>query len=207
LSEPIFIVGIPRSGTTWLWGLFTSLPGITPCIARPGISESAVFLRNTPEEAKKIIDALDGQVVEKTPHHLAKIPAIRSVYPNAPIVLIERDIRDVIASMRYSRYASLPWSLDKAIMHCRRYLSATEASSDLISHRVSYESLAEDTFSAFFILLRDLGLHYSVGEIQHAVTENHRKSKVPKSYRKGVVGSYSTDLTYEELQVVNQTFA
>ena len=28
MSDPIFIVGVPRSGTTWLWSLFEALPNV-----------------------------------------------------------------------------------------------------------------------------------------------------------------------------------
>ena len=107
--RPIFIVGIPRSGTTWLHSLIGGHPDcilVTPYslgLSRLDQSrESRIFLRNlSDDQIRRLIEnvAREKIPVEKTPRHLMVLPRIRRVFPEARIVLIRRNKEDVIHSM------------------------------------------------------------------------------------------------------------
>lgn len=107
----VFVVGSPRSGTTFLAGAIGSLPGFVdlgevapvkaavPELARLDPSEAARRLRRTLAVARRV--GLVGAVrpVEQTPElaHLVDIVAL--AFPDARIVHIVRDGRDVAASL------------------------------------------------------------------------------------------------------------
>lgn len=82
-SKLIFIVGVPRSGTTWLWGLLTSHPDVAPIVREdfdpdnPSVidgkrvtSETGAFIRYDDDKIvndinRKIESFRDKVLVEK----------------------------------------------------------------------------------------------------------------------------------------------
>lgn len=146
-----------------------------------------------------------GQLVEKTPHHLVFVKNIRSVFPDAHIVLVERDTRDVIASMLYSYFYNFADNFEDAVDKVSMYNRHIDKNLDTFI-RIRYEDLSDDTEQALTLLLERLGLEYSDADIATAVEENRGVSKVPVSFRKGVVGSYKTDLTAQQILDIETKF-
>ncbi|WP_103027350.1 sulfotransferase family protein [Salinibacter altiplanensis] len=151
--HPVFVVGMPRSGTTLLSSLLDAHPALvvapethyfTRCwrggaienwadvermLARldqqPGVHDMALSddewatirgrLRalQAPTHGDVFRALLDTYAArsgapawgEKTPDHLANVPAMARQFPNAVFVTIIRDPRDVVLSLR-----NLPWS-------------------------------------------------------------------------------------------------
>jgi hypothetical protein len=107
----VFVVGSPRSGTTFLAGAIGSLPGFVdlgevapvkasvPELATLERSEAARRLRRTLAVARRV--GLVGTVrpVEQTPELAHLVDVIPLAFPNAQIVHIVRDGRDVVASL------------------------------------------------------------------------------------------------------------
>jgi hypothetical protein len=107
----VFVVGSPRSGTTFLAGAIGSLPGFVdlgevapvkaavPELARLEPSEAARQLRRTLTVARRI--GLVGTVrpVEQTPELAHLVDVLPLAFPGAQIVHIVRDGRDVAASL------------------------------------------------------------------------------------------------------------
>jgi hypothetical protein len=112
----VFVLGSPRSGTTFLAGTIGSLPGfvdlgeVAPLKAAiPGLvgvpeAEAARRLRRILVIARRV--GLVGTVrpVEQTPEMAFLVGAARNAYPAAHFVHIVRDGRDVVCSLLEKRW-------------------------------------------------------------------------------------------------------
>jgi hypothetical protein len=118
----VFVVGSPRSGTTFLAGAIGSLPGFVdlgevapvkaavPELATLPPEEAAVRLRRSLAVARRV--GLVGAVraVEQTPELAFLVGAIPLAYPEARIVRLVRDGRDVVCSL-----LEKPWLRQQAV--------------------------------------------------------------------------------------------
>jgi Sulfotransferase family len=107
----VFVVGSPRSGTTFLAGAIGSLPGFVdlgeaapvkaavPELAALAPEEAAGRLRRILAVSRRV--GLVGAVrpVEQTPEMAFAVQAIPLAYPEARVVHIVRDGRDVVCSL------------------------------------------------------------------------------------------------------------
>jgi hypothetical protein len=114
----VFVVGSPRSGTTFLGEAIGSLPGfvdlgeVAPLKAAvPGLSllepaAAARRIRRILAVARRV--GLVGAVraVEQTPEAAFVVEAVRIAYPSASIVHIVRDGRDVVCSLLDKKWLS-----------------------------------------------------------------------------------------------------
>jgi hypothetical protein len=107
----VFVVGCPRSGTTFLAGAVGSLPGfvdlgeVTPLKAAiPGLTglgeeEAARRLRAVLERVRRLALVRGLRGVEQTPEVSYLVPAVLHAYPEASLLHIVRDGRDVACSL------------------------------------------------------------------------------------------------------------
>lgn len=107
----IFIVGSPRSGTTFLAGAIGSLPGFVdlgevapvkaaiPELTALSSEQAAARLRRILKVSRRV--GLVGAVrpVEQTPEMAFLVRAIPLAYPQARVIHIVRDGRDVVCSL------------------------------------------------------------------------------------------------------------
>ena len=124
--DPIVLIGMQRSGTSWLGRLFEKHPDIafwaeprhvwiyghwfrpddrltaadaTPRVVRHIRETFAAFAR----------DKGRPRFAEKTPSNCLRIPFVRAVYPEARIVVIVRDGRSVISSSDVTQTKGVDW--------------------------------------------------------------------------------------------------
>ena len=107
----VFVLGSPRSGTTFLAGAIGSLPGFVdlgevapvkaavPELARLDPTAAARRLRRTLAVARRI--GLVGAVrpVEQTPELAHVVDVLPLAFPDAQVIHIVRDGRDVVSSL------------------------------------------------------------------------------------------------------------
>jgi Sulfotransferase family len=107
----VFVVGSPRSGTTFLAGAVGSLPGFvdlgevrpvkasTERWASLPEAEAAEELRATLERVRRLALVRDLRPVEQTPELSFVVGAAVRAYPSATVLHIIRDGRDVVCSL------------------------------------------------------------------------------------------------------------
>lgn len=226
----IFIVGPPRSGTTWLLQLLSAHRNVVAATEdNLGIAaeqretlETNVFNDNRPFTDSQIrrrfhklsLQHGDCFVVEKTPIHLLFAERIRGVFPDAALVLVDRDVRDIVHSLvcvgrdADSWWKGAPASVSAAFRLWYRYASAAtqvrERHDPLI---VTYEALHSNTASELERLFAALGLDSSsVPEIVE-VAENGRSIPIRGVFREGRVGAWRDGLSGEEVEELERLLA
>jgi len=146
-TKAVFIVGIPRSGTTWLLSILSQHPdflAITPEMlgikANHPTMETGLFIKGFPDSEilrrwNKLPD--DRILVEKTPAHIAEADRIKKLL-GARIILIHRNRLDVICSMLKPNpfWTGSPKTFDAAIKIYNKF--NVQVSAD---YTVSYEDL------------------------------------------------------------------
>lgn len=136
-AGPVFIIGAARSGTTWMYDIFTAHPEVA------GVFESWLFTRDnglgslfsaahwppkhsglgrylsrdevlvfTRETARSILGKAiqDGHsyMVEKSPSHLYSMKLIAEIFPEARFIHVLRDGRDVCVSVQAAARTWMP---------------------------------------------------------------------------------------------------
>ena len=227
----VFVVGSPRSGTTFLAGAIGSLPGFVdlgevaplkaavPELTTMAPAEAARRLRRILRVARRV--GLVGAVrpVEQTPELAHLVDVIPLAYPQAKIVHIVRDGRDVVCSLlekpwlrpeqtrtddagiSYGSYARF-WveperrnefetvsDARRAAWAWRRYVTAARSARAPLLE-LRYESLAEDPGSVAHALAVHLGA--SEDALSETLRPVHSSS----------VGRHRDDLDEEQLEDV-----
>jgi Sulfotransferase family len=110
-ERAVFVVGSPRSGTTFLAGAVGAQPGFVDLgEVRPvkasierwaslSDAEAAVELRSTLELVRRLSFVRDLRPVEQTPELSFVVGAAVRAYPQATVLHIIRDGRDVVCSL------------------------------------------------------------------------------------------------------------
>ena len=228
----VFVVGSPRSGTTFLAGAIGSLPGFVdlgelapvkaavPELAALPPAEAARRLRRTLAVSRRVGLVGSVRAVEQTPElaHLATVLPL--AFPDATIVHIVRDGRDVACSLLekpwlrreqpssddagvpYGSYARFWVEPDRraefeaasdarrAAWVWRSYVTAARAAASAVE--VRYEQVAADGAAVAAELAQRLD--GPPGPLAAALERAHGES----------VGRYRRDLTSEQLAEVEQ---
>ncbi len=151
-SVPIFVLGMPRSGSTLIEQILASHPQIQGAGERP-----AVWDTGAPHDARTYLAGLPAlgkgkvRIVDKLPENFLRIGLIRAILPNARIIHTMRDPIDTCVSCYSKLFTSgqhFSYDLGELGRYYRRYR-------DLMTHwrsvvppgvmlDVAYEDLVDD---------------------------------------------------------------
>ena len=172
-SDPVFIIGFPRSGTTLVENMLASIPGVVALEERPTLAASETYLQegglarlavaSTGELDEKRasywrsvksagIDAEGKLFVDKDPLKGLMLPMIARLFPASRIIVMRRDPRDVVLSCFRSNFAPTPAAieftgLERTARHydaLMRTQQAFLAALPLARHELRYEALVAD---------------------------------------------------------------
>jgi hypothetical protein len=206
-TPPIFIGGAPRSGTTLLRAIIDAHPSIacgpelraipSLCALRASIEATAgEGLRRDysvgPGELDRAFAAAiasfleprrrasgKARIAEKTPANVLHFPALRRLFPAAPLIAIHRDPRDVVASL-----LSMDWRDGRSgerleitrdpVAGARLWLlsveTALQMSGDAGFFLTSYEALVDEPDAVKASLFRFLGEPFDAQALRHDVS-------------------------------------
>lgn len=206
---PAFLVGFPRSGTTLLDTLLMNLPQLHVLEEMPPVGEVQLMLGGqerlaglTTDEAnalrRRYFEALDivsppgpdRIVVDKYPLHMARIPVIHRIFPDARIVFVERHPCDAVLSCFMSNFAlsramrSFTDLEESALLYDAVFDSWTRAETllPLNVHRIRYERMVEDLEGEMRPLLDYLGLDWDPKVLDNRASAARREHIGTASY-------------------------
>jgi len=252
----VFLVGAPRSGTTWLQLMLASSEHVATGVETHLFSHYLVsqfeswdqfkrkivreiglsHVMGEPEFLALIRQFADGVIsrflankpdatviLEKTPDHVRNWRQILKVYPDAYFLLLVRDPRAVVASMRAASQGwGSNWAPSSVIDNCSRWKLVVkegqqikDSTSNVIE--VRYEDLKKDCAAELRHIFAWMGITLSIDECSQ-IAERHRidvlrsgslcgtpwdLSKEPKEfYRKGEIDSWKGELTPRQVYLV-----
>ncbi|HEX4737986.1 MAG TPA: sulfotransferase [Allosphingosinicella sp.] len=185
--SPIFIVGFPRSGTTLLDTLLMNLPGLHVLEEMPillqvemALGEEARLASLSSDEANRLRalyfevlaqvapPSAARTIVDKHPLHMARMPLVHRLFPDAKIVFVERHPCDAVLSCFMSNFtlnhAMRSFvTLDEAARTYDAVFGAWTRAESLLPlrvHRIRYERMVEDLEAEMRPLLSFLGLEW-----------------------------------------------
>ena len=116
-DSPVFIIGLPRSGTTLLGEILGKHPQVCTWYEPSFVLDR--FFRNAPHDRRTAHDATApvtrylqeefqrfqrtmrcAFVVDKSPHNSLKLPFLNAIFPDARFIHLLRDGRDAVLSIR-----------------------------------------------------------------------------------------------------------
>lgn len=230
-EQPVFVVGSPRSGTTFLgrsigsvggfvdMGELAPFKGAMPGLVRLSTEPAAARIRRTLAVTRRLGLVGSLRPIEQTPEGAFVIDAIFRAFPNARVIHMLRDGRDVASSLLELGWLSSetgahddvgyafgsavkPWveperaaefettsDARRAAWAWRRYVSAALGAGERV-HQVRYERLVEAPGEVAEELEEHLGV--PAGSLSAPFGQVTGKS----------VGRYREDLTSEQVRDV-----
>ncbi|MBN8501198.1 MAG: sulfotransferase [Sphingomonadales bacterium] len=185
VPNPIFVVGFPRSGTTLLDTLLGNLPELQ-------VFEERQMLAQVDSEFPDLVQTTDAavivaararyfalatefegaaagrRIVDKHPLHMARMPLINRLFPEAHIVMVERHPADVVLSCFMANFLlntamrSFTDLEEAARTYDAVFANYTRAAEllKLRVHAVRYERMIADLEAEMRPLLAFLGLEW-----------------------------------------------
>jgi Flp pilus assembly protein TadD len=211
--RPVFIVGLPRSGTTLLERMLASHPAIIgvgeQSIARtsfqralfasggmidmlaPGAIDAAAswHLRMLEDRVRRLAIQPSGErIVDKLPDNYLLAGWIRIAFPNAAIIHCLRDPRDVALSCWQTQFSKIRWAFEldhiaHRIEQHRRLMRHWRANIGDHLTEIRYERLVADPESELRRALAAIGLEWHPDMLDFATREGVVRSASQQQVR------------------------
>lgn len=190
-SRHIFLLGFPRSGTTLVEQILGTIAGVVTLEEEPTLALAAARLFS-PQGIARLdelgeselaelradywqrvaaagVDVAGKSFIDMDPFKAPSLPLIARLFPEAKIVLVRRDPRDVVWSCFRQTFAYSPialelTSLDKAARYYGAVMTLTVICLDIFAnpvHEIRYERLVRDFDVETQALCAFLGLPWS----------------------------------------------
>ena len=177
-QQPVFVLGMPRSGTTLVAQIIASHPnaesrGELAAISKffPDFPDSTEITNNI-NWATKILTEFNSEcrrVVDKAPFQFMHIGLIRKIFPKAPIIICRRAPEDIAISCYFQNFVTdYPWSTElenigRFISFHNRLISYWKGLFPNTIHEISYEALVSNFETESQRLIEYIGLPWDDG--------------------------------------------
>lgn len=206
---PTFIVGFPRSGTTLLDTLLMNVPDFHVLEELPVLRAAEIASRDESKLARldrdevrrlrgsyfQALEALappqPGQrVIDKSPLHMARMPLVHRLFPDAKVILVERHPCDAVLSCFMANFnLNLAMrsfvDLEEAARTYDAVFEAWTRAATLLPievHRVRYEHMVEDLEGEMRPLLAFLGREWDPSVLDNQASAARRDHIRTASY-------------------------
>ncbi len=188
-DRPVFIVGMPRSGTTLVEQILASHPrvfgageltllvrSIIDTFPMPdGFDYTAALADATAEDFQRIAgkylgglpDSDADRITDKLPHNFLNVGMIRALFPNAAIIHCRRDPRDTCFSIYKNLFGAYGHFYAYDLVELGRYYNAYrdlmahwDAVLPGVVHTIDYEAMIDDQEGVTRRLLDACGLEW-----------------------------------------------
>lgn len=147
-EKPVFIVGMPRSGTTLLYSMLNNSDELKGIGENRKIPIFTKLLKDYPKDYGNLEAQADiywdGRTLDKHPMNFLNLSLIYSIFPKAKVIHLDRDRRDVFISCYFRNFENgYDWSycIDTIpLVHDQK----DEMVSHFPVHTVRYEDLVTD---------------------------------------------------------------
>jgi hypothetical protein len=210
--RPVFVVGLPRSGTTVLTRILGSHPAVAGVGEQPLVPlwaamaprfESrggAAFAQAWYRAALHDLARGARATVDKLPANAEQVGLILETFPDALVVWLERDFADCAMSMYMHDFESGFQYVDAATdlamygrMLRQHLLFWSERSADRVL-RVRYEHLVDEPEGSLAPLLAAMGLNWEAAMLEFwkagEQTATHSESQVRRPLNRAAVGAW-----------------
>lgn len=202
MKKLAFIFGLPRGGTTLVWGLLNDCENTFAIRKDSTTSESAIYIneQNPKEIIEKTLEENSNKLVfEKTPIHTLHHKRICSDFPNSCKIIIDRfplAIANSLKKVTWSKYDNERIVRDiknyyKNINQIRKYNN---------TFNIRFKDIIENFDKTVSGLYNFLGIEYTEYDLIFAKRILHKDILPNKNaFRKGKVHSWRTELTHYEI--------
>lgn len=252
----VFLIGMPRSGTTWITWLLTHHPEVVT-FRHSGMffcfdhvqkwwtraikyttggtdGEDAYSTASSadvldPDELALALRGLSNHVfarltehspairaiVDQTPEHIALVPFVRRVFPEARLLHVVRDPRAVYSSIRSAADSwAAPGSFPRSpVQIARRWRKLVSSVRELRQsgdgyHEVFYEQFHAEPHAELERLHRWIGLSTDAALVERAVSASRidklrENAKAPSGFfRRGSAGGWREELSSSEIKII-----
>ncbi len=170
-ERPVFVVGLPRSGTTLVEQIlashprgfgagelrlarqtFAAIPGppgtIAECLDRLTRDDVRQLAGRHLEALTRLAPGAD-RIVDKMPENYVFLGFLAALFPRARFVVCRRDVRDVALSCWFTHFGQVRWASDPAHIVARvtafsRLMDHWRRTLPVPLHEVDYEALVAD---------------------------------------------------------------
>ncbi|UAJ11847.1 tetratricopeptide repeat-containing sulfotransferase family protein [Glacieibacterium megasporae] len=205
-ARHIFLLGYPRSGTTLIEQVLATVPGVTTLEEAPTFSAAVQYLAPGgiaalaalgvddvaalradywARVAAAGIDVAGSTFVDMDPFKAPALPLIARLFPDAKVVIVQRDARDVVWSCFRRSFVYSPVTIEfttlpRAAQHYGAVMRLIRRCLDTLpvdAHVLTYEDLVHDFDGATQRLCDFAGLPWSPGLRDFARTASARPVK------------------------------
>jgi hypothetical protein len=150
------------------------------------------------------LDPQSERIVERTPEHVRHLDLIGAVYPDAHIVHIVRDGRDVVRSLLSHEWG--PGDARAAAEDWRSAITSARAAAASLAnyHEVSYEAMLTDPRTHVAALFEAVGLPLGPHEVDPVLTEAGVGYNTDPSAPSIESGKWRTGLDPQALAIVDE---
>jgi tetratricopeptide (TPR) repeat protein len=175
-DKPVFIVGMPRSGTTLIERMISQHPRMETKGESEFfniVADNLLQGRNVSDIGKAYLMKHADRTVDKTPMNLRHIDLIRGTFPNAKFIHMQRNPNDIALSCFLRHFdGNQPWAYDwNDIQNAIARSEELAAGKNL--YAVRYEDLVSDTENVLRGVLDFCELDWNPDCLNHSADKTH----------------------------------